>query len=145
MISRILHESAYYPEHAPRVEQTAYHTIHRRLVIEEDQPCWICGIRYSQGAKNETHHFHLEWALANAADAEKLHADYSDVPLNDEKALLDWIDHSEENLLVLCPDHHRHKLLGIHMITHPDWMAQKYLSDDFLKAWKEQESDYSPH
>lgn len=139
MVSRILHECAYYPAHPPRSEGEAYKAIHHKLVVVEDLPCYICGAKYSEGSPNETHHFHLEWALAEAADAEKLHADNPSVPLNDEQALLNWIDHSEENLLVLCPDHHRHKLMGIHNISHPDWIAQKYLKDEFLKEWKKQE------
>lgn len=129
-VTRILHETAYYPAHPPRQETPGYQAVHHRLVVEEDRPCFICGIRHSQGGQMETHHWVLEWALAQAADPLRMRTDVPDLP-QDEEGFLDWVDHSQENLRVLCADHHRHALVGIHMITYPIWIAQKYVRDDF--------------
>ena len=42
-----------------------------------------------------------------------------------------WVDHSEDNLWVLCDVHHRAQYLGIHEITDPIWGPQDLLRDDF--------------
>jgi len=38
-----------------------------------------------------------------------------------------WIDHSEDNLMVLCDVHHRRRGVGIHSLTAPLWSAQPLL------------------
>lgn len=129
--TRTLTESVYYAAHDARRASAEYERLHHHLVYELDEPCWICGVRQSQlpaGQHMETHHWHVEWALANRVDPAKILADFPEMGAADEPHLRAWLD-SEGNMLVLCPDHHRHGLVGIHMITYPAWVAQRWLSD----------------
>ena len=128
VVTRQLTESIAYPAHDPRVASVEYKRVHRHLVVELDEACWICGIRHSTGGAMETHHFALEWALANAADPAKILAAFPTMGEATEPALRKWLD-SEGNLFVLCSLHHRGGLRGIHSITYPAWTAQKYLWD----------------
>jgi hypothetical protein len=155
-----LEEVAFYPAHDPRRETPEYKTIHDNLVNQKDLPCLVCGVRHSTlkddnlnpyGARQmETHHHIVEWALANAVDVgkfnkilrpflQKRHPDKPDYN-NDfnQQQVLDWIDHSEDNLWVLCDIHHRHKYLGIHAITYPIWSPVDLLRDDFEEYAREQ-------
>jgi hypothetical protein len=85
----------------------------------------------------------IEWSLMNAVDPDKFrrvllpnlrrkHAgkpEYQkDFTTEDIAA---WVDHSPDNLWVLCDVHHRHKYLGIHAITYPIWGPQNLLIEDF--------------
>ena len=80
----------------------------------------------------ETHHWHLEYALMNASDPAKVALDFPDVPVADVDAFRAWVDHSPENLLVLCAEHHRFGFTGIHAITYPIWVAQRYVKLDYV-------------
>lgn len=71
----------------------------------------------------ETHHQHLEWAAANGVDLQKIISDFPDI--HDEVSLRTWLD-SEGNMLVLCAKHHRGPRTGIHSITYPAWLLQRY-------------------
>lgn len=133
VVSRTLHESIAYPEHDPRKASAEYTKVHHHLVYELDEACWICGVRQSQlpkGQHMETHHWVLEWALANAADPAKILAGFPEMGAADDPHLRQWLD-SEANMLVLCARDHRGGLRGIHMVTYPAWVAQKYLRDDW--------------
>ena len=151
-----IHELQFYPEHDQRRETPEYKKVHQHLTQELDLPCLICGVKYSTlkvtkenpyGAKQmETHHHIIEWALQNAIDVTKFNkilrphlkarhphkAEYS----NDftEQQISDWIDHSEDNLWVLCDVHHRAKYMGIHEITYPIWSPVSLLRSDF-ESW----------
>lgn len=139
-VTRRLSESIAYPDHAPRKPSAEYTRVHHHLVVTLDEPCWICGVRRStlnDPAQNpdgaiqvETHHFHLEWALANAADSAKVYRDFPEMGAADDPHLRAWLD-SEGQMLVLCDVHHRHAFYGIHMITYPAWTAQRLLRDDY--------------
>jgi len=122
-LKRTLVEDILYPPHDPRKASDEYAKVHHKLVYELDSPCWICGITHSQGGKMETHHNHIEWAAANGVDLSLIIKDFPD--LSDEDKLHDWID-SEGNMLVLCEKHHRGSRHGIHMITYPAWLLQRY-------------------
>jgi hypothetical protein len=74
----------------------------------------------------ETHHWHLEWALANGVDPARVLADFPAMGEATDPALRQFLD-SEGNMLVLCDQHHRHGLTGIHSITYPAWVAQRWL------------------
>jgi hypothetical protein len=76
LVTRTLTESIWYPPHAPRKASAEYTRVHKHLIYELDEACWICGIRRSTGGKMETHHWQLEWALANRADPSKILADF---------------------------------------------------------------------
>lgn len=134
-VTRHLTESIWYPEHSPRKASSEYKQVHHHLVYELDEPCWICGVRQSQLPRrqhNETHHWRVEWALANRIDPFKIAKDFDPTRiLTSDSAdawLRQWLD-SEGNMLVLCSAHHRHGLVGIHSITYPAWVAQRWLLD----------------
>lgn len=103
------------PPHPPRKETPIYAATHKRLVIAEDRPCWVCGVRRSdlldparrrdrtinpRGAKAmETHHWPVERSLLTAIDRVRLAADHPTVLYY--KSLVEWVD-GEHNMLVLC-------------------------------------------
>lgn len=120
ILHRTLDELVAYPPHEPRKASAEYGRIHHDLVVTRDEPCWICGIRHSEGGAMETHHAHLEWAAANGVDPARILADFPEA--ND---LRQWLD-SEGNMLVLCAAHHRGQHTGIHAISYPAWLLQRY-------------------
>jgi hypothetical protein len=110
----------------------------------------------------ETHHHTIEWALANAIVADlfnshvlpglarraaqragsvdPIYKEFDEMyktPMSGEQ-IKDWVDHSPDNLWVLCDVHHRHKFVGIHAITFPIWGPQDLVDstilDDEIKA-----------
>lgn len=123
ILHRQLDENVAYPSHEPRKASSEYHATHKHLVYTLDEPCWICGIKHSQGGSMETHHAHLEWAAANGVDIARITLDFPDV--TDEAALRKWLD-SEGNMTVLCAAHHRGQHTGIHEISYPAWLLQRY-------------------
>lgn len=127
-LKRTLREIAWFPPHDPRKASPEYERVHHRLVVEMDEPCWICGIRHSTGGKMETHHCEIEWAAEPAFehDPEMLARLVADVhaKIDSPEALREWLD-SEGNLLVLCATHHRAPYFGIHAITYPAWKLQR--------------------
>jgi hypothetical protein len=139
-VTRRLMETIAYPDHDPRKASAEYTRVHHHLVVELDEPCWICGVRNStlhdpaanhRGAKQiETHHFRVEWALANAADPAKILADFPEMGAADGEHLRAWLD-SESNMLILCDVCHRHPHYGIHSITYPAWVVQRDLLDGY--------------
>jgi hypothetical protein len=150
-VERTLKEAVFYPAHDARTESPAYAKAHHHLVVELDLPCLVCGVRNStlkdptQNTANardmETHHHVIEWALQNAIDLAKFntriwpalvhqHPGKYPTPFTQQE-MLDFIDHSEDNLWVLCDVHHRHSLVGIHSITGPIWGAQDLVKSDF--------------
>jgi hypothetical protein len=150
---RLLSEIAFYPKHAKRTETPEYKKVHRDMVNKKDLPCLVCGVqnstlkdpkRNTYGAKQmETHHHVIEWALANAIDVGKFnrimrpnlahkHPDNPDYKKQmSEQQVRDWVDHSSDNLWVLCDVHHRAKYFGIHEITYPIWCPMDLLEPDF--------------
>lgn len=151
---RSLEEIAFYPAHDKRRETKEYRAIHKKLVVEQDLPCKVCGVRKSTLSKDkkknpfganqiETHHSIIEWALANAVDVNKFnntlrlillsrHPESAEYKKNfTKKQIADWVDHSPHNLMVLCDVHHRARYFGIHEITYPIWGPQDILRDDF--------------
>lgn len=128
-LHRTLVEDIFYPPHDPRKASSEYRHVHHKLVVEMDEPCWICGIRHSQGGAMETHHAEMEWAAERAFenDQEMLAALVADfkLKLDAPEDLRKWLD-SEGNMLVLCATHHRGARTGIHMISYPAWKLQRY-------------------
>ncbi|MGB7582969.1 MAG: hypothetical protein WBL85_11045 [Sedimentisphaerales bacterium] len=161
---RRLEEADFYPEHDVRKESPDYAKVHHDLVVNKDLPCLVCGVKNSTlknnaenryGAKQiETHHHIIEWALANAVDPVKfnkairphLAARHSNEPMYQRDMTVDeisaWVDHSPDNLWVLCNVHHRSKYVGIHSITYPLWSPQDLLSDPFISAVEDEISKH---
>ncbi len=158
--NHIIDELEFYPEHDKRRETPEYKAVHKKLTVTLDLPCLSCGVRHSTlgnpkenpyGARQmETHHHIIEWALQNAVDVKKFnktlrphlaakHPNRKEYQKDfTEKQIRDWVDHSEDNLWVLCDVHHRAKYLGIHEITYPIWAPFNLLRDDF-EAWVKKE------
>jgi hypothetical protein len=146
-VRRKLDERAFYPKHDPRKESAAYRAVHKAMVVTEDQPCAICGVRQTTlknkadnpfgATQMETHHAVIEWALLEAISlqrfVEKIVKPRAE--LNPEKYkrrftvadMRAWIDHDRDNIVVLCDVNHRHKWFGVHSITGPIWSAQALL------------------
>jgi len=141
--------------------KSLYKRSHDHLTKTLDLPCLVCGVKNSTlkdktknryGAKAmETHHHIIEWALANAIDADKFNAiilPHLKVrhPQNDDYKkdvftpadVAAWVDHSEDNLWVLCDVHHRAQYFGIHEITYPIWCPMDLLIDNFEQYVKQQ-------
>lgn len=155
-----IEELQFYPEHDKRRETPEYKKIHKKLVFDLDLPCLVCGVRNSTlsdpkenpyGARQmETHHHIVEWALQNAIGVDKFnktllpHLAHRHPHKSEYKhsftleQIRAWVDHSEDNLWVLCNVHHRAKYLGIHEITYPIWSPMDLLRDDF-ETWVEDE------
>lgn len=138
-LHRRLEEDVFYPPHDPRKASAEYHRTHKKLVVEMDEGCWICGVRHSDVLKMpkeqqklwqlETHHAELEWAAEKAfeGDAEmltKITADIAEI-MDDPAKLREFLD-SEGNMLVLCATHHRGGRTGVHMISYPAWKLQRW-------------------
>lgn len=119
------------PAHAPRVETEAYRRARHFLIEEQDRPCTICGARRSAGAELEAHHHPIERSLVEACDPVKVHADFPQV--YDRETLEAFAD-SPANLIILCARHHRDPECGIHHLTAPDFIAQKYLRTGYRIA-----------
>ena len=157
----LLEEASYFPSHVKRKKSRAYKDIHHKLVVEEDTPCYICGVTHSVlsdsekkqnrslnphvASQIELHHTIVEWSLANAVDPVKFNATIRldlmksnpDNPLYQsemsQQQILDWVDHGADNLMVLCDVHHRHPYYGIHKVSHPKWLPQRFYTDAFIK------------
>jgi hypothetical protein len=128
ILHRQLDELVAYPPHEPRTESSTYVKTHKHLIYVMDAPCWTCGIRHSTGGAMETHHYHFEWASQNGLDLAKVTADWPTI--TDRTQLAEWVD-SEGNMLVLCAAHHRGKYTGIHEISYPAWLLQRYEGEDY--------------
>lgn len=145
-VKKTMVEDYFIPGHDPRTNSDVYNKTHNDLVNIKDTPCWICGVKKSTipdiaqnlyGAKDmETHHFHLEWSLADAVDWNVLKAMHPDFPNwdkidpNNSDTYKYFVD-DEYNMYVLCDVHHRGTYRGIHAIEFPVWIAQKYIRKDF--------------
>ena len=55
-----------------------------------------------------------------------------------------WVDHSQDNLWVLCDVHHRAQYFGIHEITYAIWGPMDLLRRDFSDYVKEQIAKAKP-
>lgn len=125
---RTLHELILTPEHEPRKNDpnaAEYQKARHHAIVVLDTPCWICGIKKSDGGLMESHHGIVEWSLANAIDPKTLATDYPEFDITDEDSFKKWLD-SEGNLLILCAQHHR-GFNGIHSITYPPFLAQRFV------------------
>ena len=123
--SRVLNETIYYPTHPKRGAESKEFEQNKREMIASGDACYICGgTAESTGKPLEGHHFHFEWSLANSIDIVKvknrINPTVTDIPT--------FLD-SKENLLILCAKCHRSNKYGVHMITHPAWVAPRIQLD----------------
>ncbi len=138
-----VHSEELTPPHPPRKETPIYRMTHKRLVITEDRPCFICGVRRSdlldparKNDKNinpygataiETHHWPIERSLADGCDPELVAQAYPSV--RQYKTFIEWVD-SENNMLVLCSACHRTADHAIHHALYQDAIATKFAIRD---------------
>jgi hypothetical protein len=123
-VSRSLHETVYTPSHPKRGSSSAEFRASKEALEKETPGCWVCGRSAEQvGAPLEGHHLHAEWSLINSVDLAKIQESWPQA-----KSLQEWLD-SVDNLVLLCVEHHRSPLYGVHMVTMPAWVVQKYQID----------------
>ena len=123
-VSRTLHETVYTPTHPKRGSSSEEFKETKAALIKESPGCYICGRTAEEsGFPLELHHSAVEWSLANSADLAKIQVDYPQA-----KSIEQFLD-SVDNGTILCAFCHRHKEHGIHMITFPAWIVQKYQLD----------------
>ncbi len=167
---KVLDDPMFYPPHDERTETAAYQKVHADLTGAQDLPCMVCGVRNSMlkdpkkardpafnpygASAMETHHHTIEWALANAIDpalfnrtlrpnlaaGHPTNATYARDMTPEEISA--WVDHSPDNLWVLCDVHHRHRWVGIHEISYPLWVPQNLLRQDFIDQVTKSESGF---
>ena len=136
------------PDHEVRVSTKLYEETHKKLCIELDMGCFVCGRKRSELiAANlpptETHHF-VEWSQKDAINWDKFAEKIKKIPNLQTGVfyhdLFDWEEvkknpsiyvDSVYNMIVLCKDHHTHKATGIHWSVFPLWLTQCWEIDGF--------------
>lgn len=143
---RTLHEVVAYPPHEPRKSDPHYKIFEearRRLIHELNAGCWIGGANLAQikaglpgehrcsGAKQlEAHHAIAEFSGLNEIDWQKVAKDFPQAGLHSDEDFLRFAE-SEGGLMILCDKHHRSPGLGIHSVTYPAWLLDRYVRDDW--------------
>lgn len=120
---RRLVELAHYEDHDKRTESSAFRHIKAQLHKEHAQ-CYI-GNKYCEG-NIEIHHKVIEWSAATEVDFEKVMKDFPTI--NDPDTM--------ENMMPLCAKHHRGKFHGIHVMTYPIWVLQRYMTEEALDKFE---------
>lgn len=120
----------FYPDHEPREDDEYYKFFNKtRKAMKKANKlkCYICGANHTD-TQIELHHNIIEYSLTNGIDVDKfkkLHPEYN---INTTDDFLRFCQ-QEGNLLPLCVKHHRSSG-GIHCMTYPQWIAQRYWKDD---------------
>ena len=132
----------HFPKHEPRKNSAIYTRTHKHM---KHMPCFICGKTNEKDNINvHTHHFYIEKAAENAIDW-VVFGKFADTCYNlqtgESLAQFDWgevaknpdlfVD-SEQNMIVLCQEHHTSGARGIHHVPFPDWILQKFPKDGFV-------------
>lgn len=151
---RTLHELVAYPPHGPREQDGHYAVFHHarnHLINVLGAGCWIGGATLTQikaglpaghrctGATQlEAHHAVAEYAGLSEIDWRKVAADFPEAGIHSDEDFLGFAE-SEGGLMILCDIHHRHTGRGIHMVTYPAWLLDRYARDEweFLHAPEE--------
>lgn len=151
---RTLIEIVAYPPHEPRESDPHYAIFtaaRKHLIYALGVGCWIGGATIAQikaglpeehrcagAVQLEAHHAIAEFAGLNETDWQKVAKDFPLLKIHSQE---DWLRaaESEGGLMILCDIHHRHPLQGIHAITYPSWLLDRYARDDweFLPSEKE--------
>jgi hypothetical protein len=118
-----LKEVIHYEDHEARTESAEFRKVKKELHAA-NTPCFINN-GHCQGTL-EVHHSIVEYSAASEVDWEKVHADHPD--------FLD-VD-CKYQMQVLCEKHHRAPGFGIHKISYPAWILQKYLKPEALEKFE---------
>ncbi len=132
-----LHVAVDIPEHAARA-LTPLFARTRKLLIERDKGCEICGATESLQA----HHHPIERCLMDMIDWERFAADCKAGVWGPHAQAFDWsafdatdpttfVDDMTVNGELLCEKHHIGADEGKHMLPYPLWIAQRYGKDGY--------------
>jgi hypothetical protein len=124
--SRDLKETIFYPDHVKRGAESHEFEEDKKELEASGGGCFICGKTQADlgpSVRMEGHHYNVEWSLINSLDLAKVQRYFPDVT-----SLEEFLD-SKENLILLCPKHHRSPLYGVHMVSMPAWVAQRLQKD----------------
>lgn len=113
-------EVIHYPDHEKRHESAEFREVKRKL---HGAKCFIDN-GFCEGPL-QIHHAVIEWAAANAVDWEKVKKDHGFDHVDDMK-----------NMMPLCQKHHQMTGFGIHDITYPAWILQKYMTRENLELFE---------
>jgi hypothetical protein len=78
----------------------------------------------------EAHHSIAEFSGLPETDWRKVAADFPQAGIHSEE---DWLNYaeSEGGLMILCDVHHRSANRGIHSVTYPAWLLDRYAKDEW--------------
>lgn len=148
---RTLQELVAYPPHGPRESDSHYAVFHHarhHLIDVLGAACWIGGATKAQitaglpdshrcfgAVQLEAHHAVAEFAGLNEIDWQKVAADFPVAGIHSDEDFLTFAE-SEGGLMIICDIHHRHAGRGIHAVTYPAWLLDRYARDEweFLPA-----------
>jgi len=144
--SRTLREIVAYPPHGPRSTDPHYKIFNEakhHLVHVLGAGCWIGGATLAEikaglpgkhrcsGAKQlEAHHAVAEFAGLNEINWQKVASDFPQAGLHSDEDFLRFAE-SEGGLMILCDKHHRLPGTGIHSVTYPAWLLDRYVRDEW--------------
>ena len=144
-----------YPSHGVR-DVAEFNRLTEQRIVKNNQPCFICGVtakdimtkpELKDHGSIELHHCVAQFALENGVDLEKWNKTI--IPLfnkgiiwnpNQEKLVapmtaqevVNFVNYGNANMLPLCTKHHRGKFTGIHSLSYPIWISQKFLQSQYL-------------
>jgi hypothetical protein len=143
---RTLHEVVAYPPHAPRegdVHYGAFRHAQHHLIYVLGVGCWIGGAtlaeikaglpeghRCAGATQLEAHHAIAEFSGLAEIDWRKVARDFPQADIHSDEDFLTFAE-SEGGLMILCDVHHRHPGKGIHAVTYPAWLLDRYAEDDY--------------
>lgn len=116
---RRLIELDHYESHEKRTESAEFRRVKEEFKKEHAQ-CWVNN-KYCEG-QLEVHHNIIEYSAITEVDMEKVRAEYPFFTSPENKG----------GMRVLCAKHHRGKFHGVHSMTYPIWVLQKFMTDEAL-------------
>lgn len=121
--TRVLREVQHFPDHEQRHDSEEFKQI-RAEFHKEHAKCWV-GNKHCKGPI-QIHHSLIEWAESNEIEWDRVEKDYH----------FDHVD-SKVQMMPLCERHHIEPYFGVHMISGPAFVAQRYMSEKGLDALME--------
>jgi hypothetical protein len=118
-----LSELAHYEAHPERTESKLFKQVKEHM-HKENIPCFINN-KYCEGDV-EIHHNIIEYSAASAVDWDKVKQDHPEFTDVDQRY----------QMIALCSKHHRGKYTGIHNVTYPIWILQKYMNEEALEDFE---------
>ena len=132
------------PGHDDRTETSLFSRT-RKLLIERDKVCFICGKTAEEVGPLEAHHHPIERSFANMIDWVYFERDCKAGFWGEGAQEFDWegffnaklfepmafVDNMLANGMLTCKDHHTKPNEGIHTLPFPIWIAQKYGLDGY--------------